>query len=499
MDAAVGRRINARRTHPLIDRGFVRLSHSADRSVLWFTAAAVLLILTRHRAALRGVASLTVASGIANLVGKRLFGGDRPILKDIPVGRRLARHPESGSFPSGHSASAAAFATGVALEFPSIGAVSAPVAGAVAYSRLHTGAHWLSDVLGGIAIGGGVALLGKLLLPLPPRRKPREGGTALVLPASADGEGVFLLVNPGSGAAVVARQDPLPVLRDRLPAARIHLLTENDDVATILSDALEGEDPPRVIGVCGGDGTVSAVAQVARTEALPLLVVPGGTFNHFARTAGIESVDDAIAALEAGEGLLVDVGELRLGADGPETVLNAASIGIYPDFVAEREKHQGTFGKWIAGILAAIRVLRRSEPVEVVVDGRTIRAWSIFVGINRNHAVIPAPLQRRRLDDGLLDIRILHARSRLHAVASLSFGRRTSALVRRLLPVTSAVESFTAPELDVAVSPRDGEAPSFAHDGEVELSVRDRGMPRGGYLSTLRIVEDGLSIYAPHG
>lgn len=500
VDAAAGRRINGRRVHPVIDRGFVRLSHSADRGVLWFTAAAVLAILTRHRAALRGVASLTVASAIANLIGKELFGGDRPLLKDIPLGRRLAKHPESGSFPSGHSASAAAFATGVALESPRIGSVAAPVAGAVAYSRLHTGAHWLSDVLGGIAIGAGVALLGKVLVPAPRRRPARHGGTAIPLPASPTGEGVFLVRNPASGRAVVVRPDPFPILSRLLPDATIHLLGVDEDVREIIAAALAGEDPPRILGVCAGDGTAATAAQLAREADLPLFVVPGGTFNHFARTAGVESIEDAVAALAAGEGLLVDVGELRLGTGEPETVLNAASVGLYPDFVTEREEHEKVLGKWVAGIVAAIRVLRRSEPVDLVLDGRPIRAWSLFVGINRNYAVIPAPLQRRRLDDGLLDIRILHATNRLHAVAALSFGRRSSAVLRRLrlLPGNSTVESFTATNLVTAVLPREGQAPGFAHDGEVQRNVGDGGMPRGGYLSTVRIVEGGLRIYAPH-
>ncbi|HYI33249.1 MAG TPA: phosphatase PAP2 family protein, partial [Glaciibacter sp.] len=130
LDVAAARRINARHTHPRVDVGYARLSNAANRSVLWFSIAAGLVILGRHRAAARGSASLIVSSILANLVGKQVFGGDRPLLKDIPVGRRLKNMPTSPSFPSGHSASAAAFATGVALEAPRIGLVVAPVAAA---------------------------------------------------------------------------------------------------------------------------------------------------------------------------------------------------------------------------------------------------------------------------------------------------------------------------------------------------------------------------------
>ncbi len=440
-----------------------------------------------------------MASALANLVGKELFGGDRPLLKDVPIGRRLAKQPTSPSFPSGHSASAAAFAAGVALESPKIGAVVAPVAGAVAYSRVHTGAHWLSDVLGGTAIGVGVAILGKKLLPVSPRPARRSGGSDVVLPPSPTGAGLFLVVNPSSGRAVLTRPDAAPILARLLPDARLHVLAEGDDAAAVMSEALAGDERPRILGICGGDGTVATIAQIARSADLPLLVVPGGTFNHFARTAGIESIEDAVAALASGHGAAVDVGELRLGTGAPETVLNAASVGLYPDFVAEREKRQRVLGKWVAGIVAAVTVLRHAEPVDLIIDGRTIRAWSLFAGINRNHPLVPAPLQRRRLDDGLLDIRIMHARSRVHAIAALSFGRRSSAVLTRLrlLPGASTVESFTASSLVTAVLPREGQPPGFAHDGEVQRVVDDGGMPPGGYLSTIRIIERGLRVYAP--
>ncbi|GFN08463.1 hypothetical protein Smic_70190 [Streptomyces microflavus] len=75
----------------------------------------------------------------------------------MPVVRQLKRQPVTTSFPSGHAASAAAFATGVALESKGWGAVVAPVAAAVAASRVYTGVHYPSDVLAGAALGIGAA------------------------------------------------------------------------------------------------------------------------------------------------------------------------------------------------------------------------------------------------------------------------------------------------------------------------------------------------------
>ncbi|WP_037664717.1 phosphatase PAP2 family protein, partial [Streptomyces aurantiacus] len=101
----------------------------------------------------------------------------RPGLETVPLVRRLKRQPVTTSFPSGHSASAAAFAAGVALESPRLGAAVAPLAGAVALSRVYTGVHFPSDVLAGAALGAGAALAVRGLVPtrsqLPPPGRPR--------------------------------------------------------------------------------------------------------------------------------------------------------------------------------------------------------------------------------------------------------------------------------------------------------------------------------------
>lgn len=498
LDSAVGCRINARRTVPAVDRGYARLSRAADRSVLWFGIALVLVVAGQHRAALRGAASLTAASALANLVGKQVFGGDRPLLKDIPVGRRLRTPPTSPSFPSGHAASAAGFVTGVALESRRTGIGLAPAAAAVAYSRLHTGAHWFSDVVGGVAIGTAVAFAGRALVPARPAPRPAEriGGADVRLPASPTGSGVFMVLNPGSGADV-DRPDAAEYLAEHLPDARLHELGEDDDLELLVRHALASADPPRVLGASGGDGTVAAVAHIARLVGLPLLVLPGGTFNHFSRAAGVGSFDDALAALAAGEGVRVDVAEIEFGDGSPVTVLNAASVGVYPDFVATRERLQARLDKWAAGILAAVLVVGRADPVDVVLNGHRDRVWSLVVGVDRSHPETVAPLQRTRLDGGLLDVRVLRGGPRLRAAASLAFGRRTSALLRRLhLLPTDAVEAFTAESVTAVVRPAGDQPTGFAHDGEVSLDVPGDD-PDGGFTSTVRVIPGGLDVYSP--
>ncbi|WP_169053981.1 phosphatase PAP2 family protein [Agromyces sp. H66] len=505
-DAAAARAVNRRHTHPHVDAFWSRLTGFADRGVLWWTLAGVLAVTGRRRAAGRGLASLLAASGIANLIAKRVFGGDRPLLADVPIGRRLPKPPLTPSFPSGHSASAAGFAAGVAIERPRIGAALAPLAIGVGYSRLHTGAHWLSDVVGGLALGAGVAGLGALAVPPGHAgqtgggdRPSRPPGVDRGLPSSPDGEGVFIVVNRSSGTSVV-RADPLPVIADRLPRAEVHVLDDDETPRQAVRAALARPSPPRILGVCGGDGSVAAAAHEAIAAGLPLLVVPGGTFNHFARTAGAASVDLAIGAVQRGEGVRADVAELAFGDDEPITVLNSASVGIYPDFVAVRERHEHRLGKWLAAVAAAARVLRRSQPVTIVVNGRRAQVWTLFVGVGASEPGTLAPLQRRRLDDGVLDVRLLHAGSRTGAAASLAFGRRVSAVFRALRLLPRRVEVFRAESIEVVVWPREGQPPGFAHDGEVAIAApleATSAAPRRGYRTRITIARGALDVYRP--
>lgn len=299
----------------------------------------------------------------------------------------------------------------------------------------------------------------------------------------------------------MVRTDPANVLRERLPRAELHVLEPGEDPPTVVAEALARKTGrPRIVGICGGDGSVGAIAHVARHAEVPLLVVPGGTFNHFARTAGVASADDAVDAVQAGQGVRADVAELAFGEADPITVMNAASVGVYPDVIALRERLRPRLGKWLAGLVAAERVLRRSEPVAVVIGGRRAEVWALFVGVGRNDRGIHAPLQRRELDDGVLDVRVLHRGSRTGAIAALAFGHRTAAVLRGLRLVPERVEAFTATDLTVDVRPRNGQLPGFVYDGEVALdapAAASADLSAPGYRTRIRVVPRALDVYRP--
>ncbi|MEV8455760.1 phosphatase PAP2 family protein [Streptomyces sp. NPDC052095] len=397
----------AGRRWPGADQVLPRLSRSADHGLLWFGAAAGMAALgssaKARRAALRGVASLAVASAAINTVGKRAVRRERPMLDLVPAVRQLKRQPFTTSFPSGHAASAAAFATGVALESKGWGAVVAPVAVAVAASRVYTGVHYPGDVLAGAVLGVGAAFALRGVVPTR-GQLPAPGRPPATVSSLPDGEDLVVVVNRESGTATATAS----TVREALPLAEIVECAPGD-----LPEALaEAADRGRVLGVCGGDGTVNLAASVAAERGIPLAVFPGGTLNHFAYDLGIETVDDTAAALASGDAVRVDVGRFRPGPEGAGGAdghfLNAFSLGVYPELVKARERWAPRIGGWPAGILAAFEVLRGRGPLTAELRGEQRPLWLLFVGNGLFQRVGPAPGRRHNLADGLLDVRAIH-------------------------------------------------------------------------------------------
>lgn len=155
LDEAVYRTI-AQTPTPTIDAGLRRLTRAADYSKIWLGTAAVLAVVggpTGRRAAVTGVVSIGITSAVVNQGVKRFANRGRP---DRQGAEHLARHvvmPESTSFPSGHSASAWAFAESVGNTLPLLGVPLRLSAAAVSYSRIHTGVHFPGDVIVGSLIG----------------------------------------------------------------------------------------------------------------------------------------------------------------------------------------------------------------------------------------------------------------------------------------------------------------------------------------------------------
>ena len=447
-----------------VDRGLPLLTRAADHSKLWMGTAALLALTGNRRmrrAAVRGMGSVAVASAIGNQGAKRLFVRKRPVIETLPMRRMAHRVPTSNSFPSGHSASAVAFAVGASVECPPLAVPLGVLAAGVCASRVYTGVHYPSDVVVGAAIGATVALVGKRLVPAH-ASGPERFCAELVLPQPPrpTGAGVVAVVNDGSGSG--GPESLIERFRAELPDAEVVVVGPDDDI----EDAMESAAArAQVLAAIGGDGTVNVGARAAMARDIPLLVVPGGTFDHFAKDLALTDVDAAVEAVRCGHAVRIDVGE----ADG-KPFLNTASLGSYPEFVTTRERWEDRLGKPLAAALAVLSVWRRFPAIDAEVDGVPRRLLLLFVG---NGAYRPRgflPRWRAGLGTGELDVRFAESATK-HGLWGLLGAALTSDLYRSKRYVETVQPTLSVKLTGVSGQlSRDGEAePAPEH---VEFTVR---------------------------
>jgi undecaprenyl-diphosphatase len=154
-----------------------RLYNSANNSKIWLVIAAALALTgpAGRRAAVRGILAIGVTSATVNLGVKSVSARRRPDRAGAGVpGNRHVRMPASTSFPSGHSASAFAFATAISRDSPWLAVAIQFLAGGVAYSRVHTGVPYPADTVAGALIAAGTT--------------GRDSAVSLTVPVRAGGQ-----------------------------------------------------------------------------------------------------------------------------------------------------------------------------------------------------------------------------------------------------------------------------------------------------------------------
>jgi diacylglycerol kinase family enzyme len=135
----------------------------------------------------------------------------------------------------------------------------------------------------------------------------------------------------------------------------------------------------------------------------------------FAKDLGIPAtLEGAVATIATQMARSVDVGEVN-----GHVFINNSSIGIYPFlvFVRERERRRKRLSKWIAMIVAGVRVLRNLPlfrlRIRVENVSEFIRSPCVFVGNNEYRLTLPAFGRRERLDRGELCLYAAKAERRL--------------------------------------------------------------------------------------
>ncbi len=267
----------------------------------------------------------------------------------------------------------------------------------------------------------------------------------------------FLLVNGGAGRA--RRGNQLKTLLEatgQRPNLEVHVLESGDNVGQIVRRAIQ--QGAKVVGVAGGDGTINSVASALVDTAIPLVVIPFGTLNHFARDIGVPTqFEPALDLFDSDQQITIDVGEVN-----GFYFLNNSSVGIYPSLVHQREKYEKRLGKWLAYGLAGWNVLRRPNlmHIKLKVGGQTqdLKVGIIFFSNNRAEVSPLAAGHRPRLDGQILDAFIVEAAS------PFELFRVTASFLRNRLEQSPLV---TRSEVDEAIVYTRRRHLRVACDGEI--------------------------------
>jgi YegS/Rv2252/BmrU family lipid kinase len=217
----------------------------------------------------------------------------------------------------------------------------------------------------------------------------------------------LVIVNPvaGPSASRVLERDRLKLALRRRGLAPEWVETRVDYDAGQIVDDHPGEG---TVVVIGGDGTVQPAAGRLRGGDRPLLAVPRGSGNVFARSLGVPLLlDQALALLQRGQVIRVDVGRM-----GDEVFLLGAGIGLDANVIRGADRAL----KRRVGGLAYVYSAAQNLPVdhhdfEIDIDGRRIRerAAAIHVanfGTRAGPFVLPPMADGR---DGFLDVVIMRA------------------------------------------------------------------------------------------
>jgi diacylglycerol kinase family enzyme len=270
--------------------------------------------------------------------------------------------------------------------------------------------------------------------------------------------GIPVVVNCRAGPGMrVQADDVAGLLRDSGVACRVEGV-EPDRLDDAVQAAIDGG--ARVVGVCGGDGTLLGAAQRLAGTGVALAAIPGGTLNHFARWLGIRSREDAAAAMAAGETRDVPVGILD-----DRVFLNTAVLGFYADAVRRRNRLRRWLTKWPAAVVGiAGTVMRmRTMTVEMVSDGRTLHRETPLVWVGMGSGSFPRPHEAPM--EGappLLEVVVLRTRRRRDLLGLLA--RMPIRVLRRESPAADpALEMLRARRILVQGDRRIG----VTMDGEV--------------------------------
>ncbi|MFJ4675407.1 MULTISPECIES: diacylglycerol kinase family protein [unclassified Kitasatospora] len=318
----------------------------------------------------------------------------------------------TSSFPSGHVGAATALYGGLGLLALHLlrgrwrvllCALAWAVPVLVAASRLYRGMHHPTDVLAGALNGAAALWVVHRALPARARRTPAAPAT----PAPAVPLRVALVYNPLSvDDALLHRLSAVLTAHGHRPPLLLPGEAEDCGRAAARRALADGA---RLVAACGGDGTVTACAEVLAGTGATLAIVPCGTGNLLARNLGLPTDPEAaLDAALAGRTRRIDL----MRAEGDDLPARAAAtmagMGLDAAVMADTGRTLKRRLGWPAYVLAAARHLgdRRFTLTVAVDDAEPVRR-QVRAAVVGNVGSLQGGvrlLPDAEPDDGLLDL-----------------------------------------------------------------------------------------------
>ncbi|MCK9824856.1 YegS/Rv2252/BmrU family lipid kinase [Nocardioides cavernae] len=398
------------------------------------------LLLRRHRWAALLATVVMVVTSLATSGLKIWLGRDRPEWQgDLGL-------LSSYSFPSGHASSTAAYACLLVMllvlfvrraSLRRLGTVLA--IGwwlAVCLDRVLLGRHFPTDVIAGSLLGIGVFLLA--LAFIDPRPRSTAARTEPLPEVYASERKLAVILNPikvedvGQFRAIVGA-----MAKESGWSEPTWQYTTIEDPGTGMAEkaAVSGAD---LVIVCGGDGTVREVCAELAGTGIPVGIIPAGTGNLLARNLDVPLyLRSAIDVALNGQDRAIDL--VRVGGDNIEDTHFMVMAGMGFDAAIMEGVNEEIKKKigWVAYIISGLKSLMfPAIKVEIQVDDEepTVhRARTVVVGnVGFLQAGMPL-LPDATIDDGVLDVVIIHPRQFLSWITVALRVLRKSAIVDETL------------------------------------------------------------------